>query len=128
MNNSPLSRRGLLASLGALGAGALLTACGDDGKAASGAGKSSWTFTDDRGKVIKTDKKPKKLVAFVSTAAALHDYGIECTGIFGPSEPVAGKPNPQAGNLDVAQLTSFGAAWGEFNVEKYAAHQPRASG
>lgn len=122
-----LSRRGLLTATGALGLGALLAGCGGSEKkpVASGTADSGpWSFKDDRGKVVRTDKTPKNLVAFVSTAAALHDYGIECTGVFGPSKPVNGKPNPQAGNLDVAKLTSLGEAWGEFNVEKYAALQP----
>lgn len=124
-----LSRRELLTATGALGLGlgALLAGCGGSEKkpAASGtADGGPWSFKDDRGKVVRTDKTPKNLVAFISTAAALHDYGIECTGVFGPSKPVNGKPNPQAGNLDVAKLTSLGEAWGEFNVEKYAALQP----
>jgi iron complex transport system substrate-binding protein len=57
-------------------------------------------------------------------AAALYDYGIECDGVFGPTEPVGGKPNPQAGDMDVAKLTSLGTDWGQFNVEKCAALGP----
>lgn len=122
----PLSRRGLLAAGGALGAGALLSACGgDDGGGDSGKGGSeAWSFTDDRGKKRSADQRPEHIVAFVSSAAALYDYGVECTGIFGPSEPVGGKPNPQAGDLDVDKLTSLGTAWGEFNIEKYAKLRP----
>ncbi|MFI1017321.1 ABC transporter substrate-binding protein [Streptomyces sp. NPDC020965] len=124
MNTPDLSRRRLLTVTGALGLGALLTACGDgkDAKATKDGG--SWSFTDDRGKVITTDGRPKNIVAFISTAAALYDYGIDCTGVFGPSEPVNGKPNPQAGRLDVTKLTSVGKAWGEFSIEKYASLQP----
>ncbi|MEV6400079.1 ABC transporter substrate-binding protein [Streptomyces sp. NPDC051907] len=127
VSRTPLSRRSLLTAGGALGLGALLAACGgSDGKEEkkSGDGGGAWTFKDDRGKTVKLDKKPKNLVAFISTAAALHDYGIECTGVFGPSKPVNGKPNPQAGGLDVSKLTSVGEAWGEFSIEKYAALQP----
>ncbi|MFD5896012.1 ABC transporter substrate-binding protein [Streptomyces sp. NPDC060366] len=129
----PLTRRRLLSATGALGLGALLTACGaDDDKAnggsadsTGGAGKGGpWSFEDDRGKTARTDEPPRKIVAFISTAAALHDYGVECTGVFGPSEPIGGKPNPQAGDLDLTKLTSLGQAWGEFNIEKYAALQP----
>ncbi|MFE5857737.1 ABC transporter substrate-binding protein [Streptomyces sp. NPDC056500] len=124
MSNSPMSRRRLLASAGALGIGALLTACGEDDKSSSTKGGGSWSFKDDRGKVVKTAKKPQNLVAYISTAAALYDYGVECKGVFGPSKPVNGKPNPQAGKLDVSKLTSIGEAWGEFSIEKYTALQP----
>ncbi|WP_406488457.1 ABC transporter substrate-binding protein [Streptomyces phaeochromogenes] len=131
-----VSRRRLLAAGGALALGPLLAACGDGtdddgtgdesarsaGDAADGGGP--WSFKDDRGRTVRTDSEPKTLVAFVSTAAALHDYGIECKGVFGPTEPIEGKPNPQAGDLDVSKPTSLGTAWGRFNVEKYAALQP----
>ncbi|MFD9073073.1 ABC transporter substrate-binding protein [Streptomyces lasiicapitis] len=122
-----LSRRGLLTAGGALGLGALLTACGDDKDRASNAGSSdgkAWSFKDDRGKTVRAKSTPKNIVAFISTAAALHDYGVECTGVFGPSKPVSGKPNPQAGDLDVDKLTSVGETWGQFNIEKYASLKP----
>lgn len=128
-----VSRRRLLVAGGALALGPLLAACGDgsdDGdESARSAGDGTsgggpWSFKDDRGRTVKTDSEPKTLVAFVSTAAALHDYGIECKGVFGPTEPIGGKPNPQAGDMDVSRLTSLGTAWGQFNVEKYAALKP----
>ncbi|GEC08628.1 ABC transporter substrate-binding protein [Streptomyces spinoverrucosus] len=120
-----------LAAGGALALGPVLAACGGDDKdtadsSAAEASKSGgpWSFEDDRGRTVKTDKKPQTIVAFVSTAAALYDYGIECKGVFGPSEPVNGKPNPQAGDMNVSKLTSLGTAWGQFNIEKYAALKP----
>ncbi|MFD4482621.1 ABC transporter substrate-binding protein [Streptomyces sp. NPDC058471] len=125
-----MSRRGLLASGGALGLGALLSACGSEeksgeaGKSGEGTGSGPWSFKDDRGRTAKVDHAPKNIVAFVSTAAALHDYGVSCTGIFGPSKPVGGKPNPQAGDLDVDKLTSLGESFNQFSIEKYAALEP----
>jgi iron complex transport system substrate-binding protein len=124
---SVMSRRRLLTAGGALALSPLLAACGGDGDAESseeGEGGGRWTFEDDRGRTVSLAQAPKTLVAFVSTAAALHDYGIECTGVFGPTEPIDGKPNPQAGDMDVAKLTSLGTEWGQFNVEKYAALAP----
>lgn len=122
------SRRRLLAAGGALALAPLLAACGDDddgpSEAASKASGGPWSFKDDRGRTVKTDRRPERLVAFVSTAAALYDYGVECTGIFGPSKPIDGKPNPQAGDMDVSKLTSLGTEWGQFNIEKYAALEP----
>ncbi|MGW0906258.1 ABC transporter substrate-binding protein [Streptomyces sp. NPDC002853] len=120
-----MSRRGLLASGGALGLGALLSACGsDEKKSGKSAGSKSWSFKDDRGKTAELDHAPKNIVAYISTAAALHDYGVTCTGVFGPSKPVDGKPNPQAGDLDVGKLTSLGESFNQFSIEKYAALEP----
>lgn len=120
-----MSRRGLLASGGALGLGALLTACGSDKKPEKkSAGSKSWSFKDDRGKTAEVDHTPKNIVAYISTAAALHDYGVTCTGVFGPSKPVDGKPNPQAGDLDVDKLTSLGQSFNQFSIEKYATLEP----
>ncbi|WKK22616.1 ABC transporter substrate-binding protein [Streptomyces olivoreticuli] len=122
-----LSRRGLLTAGGALGAGALLTACGggkSSGGSDSGSSGGSWAFKDDRGQTAKAGRTPKKVVAFTGSAAALHDFGFDCAGVFGPTKLKDGKPDPQAGDLDVGKVTILGNAWGEFNVEKYAAMGP----
>jgi iron complex transport system substrate-binding protein len=124
-----LSRRDLLAGGGALGLGALLTACGGDegappdGGAATGA-SGPFRFTDDRGRTVRLGQKPERVVAFVGTAAALHDYGVECTGVFGPTTTESGRADVQAGDLDVEKLTVLGNAFGEFDVEKYASLRP----
>ncbi|MEU6060861.1 ABC transporter substrate-binding protein [Streptomyces sp. NPDC047097] len=121
------SRRRLLAGGGALALAPLLAACGGGAEEKSddrGAEGGAWSFKDDRGVTAKAPRRPTNIVAYVSTAAALHDYGVEVKGIFGPSAPVKGEPNPQAGGLDVAKLTSVGQAWGEFSLEKYAALKP----
>ncbi|WP_058045035.1 ABC transporter substrate-binding protein [Streptomyces roseifaciens] len=126
--SSFMSRRGLLAAGGALGAGALLTACGGGSKGSSDGDSDSasgpWSFKDDRGETAKADRTPKKVVAFTGTAAALHDFGVECVGVFGPTIRKGGEPDPQAGDLDIDKLTVLGNAWGEFGVEKYAALSP----
>ncbi|PHQ48413.1 ABC transporter substrate-binding protein [Streptomyces cinnamoneus] len=124
-----VSRRGLLAAGGALGVGALLTACGGGGSKgssdASDGGKGGpWTFKDDRGQTVKAAGTPRRIVAFTGTAAALHDFGVECVGVFGPTRLENGKPDPQAGDLDVDKVTVLGNTWGEFRVEKYAALKP----
>ncbi|MCF3124727.1 ABC transporter substrate-binding protein [Streptomyces arenae] len=123
-----LNRRDALRATAALGLGGLLTACGsndsDTKGAASGGDGKAWSFKDDRGRTVTTKQRPKNIVAFVSTAAALHDYGIECKGVFGPSKPVGGKPNPQAGDLDLTRVTSVGDDWGQFSIEKYASLAP----
>lgn len=126
-NRLALSRRSLLASGGALGAGALLTACGsgpDGGNGSAADGAEPWTFTDDRGRTIRRDRTPERIVAFVGTAAALHDFGVECTAVFGPTRAADGSPDVQAGELDVDRLVVLGNAWGEFDVDHYAELDP----
>ncbi|KOT44705.1 ABC transporter substrate-binding protein [Streptomyces caelestis] len=126
------SRRGLLAAGGALGLGAVLTACGGDdaksgGSDATGAGGSTsgpWSFKDDRGTTVKLDKVPTNIVAFTGVAAALYDYGIEVKGVFGPTKTTDGKADVQAGDMDVSKLTIFGNKFDSFNVEQYAAFRP----
>jgi len=125
-----LTRRGILAAGGALGLGAALAACGDDdaksgGSDATTAAKSGpWTFKDDRGKTVKLDEAPRNIVAFTGVAAALHDYGIGVKGVFGPTKTTDGKPDVQAGEMDISKVTILGNVWDQFNVEKYAALAP----
>ncbi|MGJ5896778.1 ABC transporter substrate-binding protein [Streptomyces sp. V2] len=129
-----LTRRGVLAAGGALGLGAVLTACGDDdaksggsesaGPGANPAKSGPWTFKDDRGTTVKLDKTPSTIVAFTGVGAALYDYGIEVKGVFGPTKTPAGKADVQAGDMDVSKVEILGNVWDEFNVEKYAALAP----
>ncbi|GAA0647124.1 siderophore-binding protein DesE [Streptomyces thermocarboxydovorans] len=123
------SRRGLLAAGGALGLGAVLTACGDDkkdsGSGSKGEAKSGpWTYKDDRGETVKLGKVPANIVAFTGVAAALYDYGIEVKGVFGPTRTKDGKADVQAGDMDISKVTILGNVWDQFNVEKYAALAP----
>ncbi|MGQ5655190.1 ABC transporter substrate-binding protein [Streptomyces sp. EKR5.2] len=126
-----LSRRGILAAGGALGLGAVLAACGDDKGKGSASDKGTaatesgpWSFKDDRGQTAKADRTPSNIVAFVGVAAALHDYGVEVKGVFGPTKTKDGKADVQAGDLDISKVTVLGNEWGQFNIEKYAALAP----
>lgn len=120
------SRRGVLGAAGALGLGGLLSACGgsnssgDDAKA-SGDG---WSFKDDRGTTAKAAGRPRRIVAYIGAAAALHDFGIECTGVFGPTKLKNGEPDVQAAGVDVDKVTIIGNTWGQFSIEKYAKLRP----
>ncbi|MGC9665193.1 ABC transporter substrate-binding protein [Planosporangium sp. 12N6] len=127
--NLHLSRRGLLAAGGTLGLGALLAACGDGSGDGSGDAKSAggtWSFTDDRGKKVDANGRPRRVVAYVGAAAALRDFGVgdRIAGVFGPTRLADGRPDPLAGDLDVSRLAVLGNAWGEFNLEKYASLRP----
>ncbi|WP_338779249.1 ABC transporter substrate-binding protein [Streptomyces sp. DG1A-41] len=124
------SRRGILAAGGALGLGALVTACGsedstDGGSDSKASAKSGpWSFKDDRGKNVQLDKVPANIVAFTGVAAALYDYGVSVKGVFGPTKTQDGKPDVQAGDMDISKVTILGNSWDQFNVEKYATLAP----
>jgi iron complex transport system substrate-binding protein len=124
------TRRGVLAAGGVLGLGAVLAACGDDQPARGSSDKGGaaasgpWSFKDDRGTTVKLDKAPRNIVAFTGVAAALHDYGVQVKGVFGPTTTKDGRPDVQAGDMDVTKVEVIGNVWGEFNVEKYAALRP----
>ncbi|MEU8117161.1 ABC transporter substrate-binding protein [Spirillospora sp. NPDC049024] len=123
-----LTRRGLLGAGGALALGALISACGSGSDAGGTAspGGGAWTFTDDRGTRIRLKARPQRVVAYVGAAAALYDFGVDrqLVGVYGPTKLADGKPDPQAGNLPVDRLEIIGNAYGEFNIEKYAALRP----
>lgn len=120
-----LPRRGLFAATGALGAGALLTACGADEAPEPGQGSGAWTFVDQRsGEDVELEGSPSTVVAFTGLAAALYDYGVEVAAVFGPTTLADGAPDLQAGRMPVEGLTVLGNAWGEFDVEAYAALGP----
>lgn len=128
VNAATISRRTLL-SLGlAAGAGALLGACGGTASQSSerNAAGGAWSFTDDRNRRVTTEGVPSRVVAFTGTAAALVDFGLQdrIVGVFGETTRADGTPDPQAGRLDVDAVTVLGNAWGQFNIEEYAALRP----
>jgi iron complex transport system substrate-binding protein len=121
-----MSRRDLLAAFGGIGAGALVTACGGGGGSGPAKGGGSWAFTDDRGRKAGARGRPRRVVAYVGTAAALRDLGVgdQIVGVFGPTKLKDGRPDPLAGSLDVGKVTILGNTFGEFNIEKYAGLRP----
>ncbi|MFC4051209.1 ABC transporter substrate-binding protein [Actinomadura syzygii] len=124
---SGLTRRGLLGAGGALALGAFAAACGGgDGDGTASPSGGAWSFTDDRGTKAGLKRRPERVVGYVGTAAALYDFGVDkqLVGVFGPTKLKDGKPDPQAGNLPIDRLEVIGNAYGEFNIEKYAALRP----
>jgi iron complex transport system substrate-binding protein len=121
----PISRRGFLFATGGLAAAAL-AGCGDDAPTDnnSGSGGGAWEFTDDRDVKVTRDKRPEKVVAYISSAAALWDFGVRPYGVFGPQKTESGEKEIQAGNIDLDAVTSFGVVWDDFDVEKFIGEQP----
>lgn len=119
----------MVATFGGGAVATVLAACGSGGSSGT-SGKSSpssWSFTDDRKQMVKAPSAPTRVVAFTGTAAALVDFGLDrqIVGVFGETTQADGKATAQAGDLNVGKVTVLGNAWGEFNVEKYAALSPQ---
>lgn len=116
-----LSRRRLL-----IGGGAalfVLAGCGgedESGAPADAGGGGLWEFTDDRGKKATRDSRPTKIVAQLSAAATLWDFGIRPVGTWGETKGI----DVLKGNVDVDAVQWIGQTWGEFNIEKLASLTP----
>lgn len=116
------SRRALLAAAPVL---ALLAAApAVRAQDATPAAAREWSFTDDRGITVTLPQPPAKIVAQISAAAALWDYGVRSVAVFGPQRLADGSPDPEAGRVDLDAVTSLGEAWDEFDVEAMAALEP----
>jgi iron complex transport system substrate-binding protein len=121
-----ISRRGLLIGAGSAAALALAGCGGDEDSPTVEANENQgpWEFTDDRGQKVTRDARPQRVVGYVSSAAALWDYGTHVVGAFGPQKTTSGQKELQAGNIDVNTVQSVGNAWDDFNLEKFAALRP----
>lgn len=123
-----LTRRGLFAAGGGLGAASLLAACtsSDEGETAGGSDDSGpFSFLDERDRTaVELERTPETVVAFTGLAAALYDYGVEVAAVFGPTTLADGSPDIQAGRMPVEDLEILGNAWGEFDLERFAALGP----
>ncbi|WP_055701249.1 ABC transporter substrate-binding protein [Streptomyces silaceus] len=69
-----------------------------------------WEFTDDRDHLVRSRHRPSRLVAYLPTAAALHDHGIDVAGVFGSAHDDPAVPDPaKSGDLPLADLAYYGA-------------------
>jgi iron complex transport system substrate-binding protein len=73
----PLTRRQALAA-GFAAAVGLIVGCGSATHAGAG-----WTFVDDRKHTVRLRKRPTRIVAYTTAAAALHQWGATPVGVFG---------------------------------------------
>ncbi|QEV21696.1 ABC transporter substrate-binding protein [Streptomyces alboniger] len=83
-----------------------------------------WEFTDDRDQLVRAPHRPARLVAYVPTAAALHDHGIRPAGVFGSAHDDPAVPDPaKSGSLPLADLPYFGAG-SALDLEALLAAEP----
>jgi iron complex transport system substrate-binding protein len=52
-----------------------------------GSGSSAWSFVDDRKRTVRLNKRPTRIAAYSTSAAALHQWGVTPVGVFGEDPP-----------------------------------------
>jgi iron complex transport system substrate-binding protein len=138
MHRTLLARRPLAAAVLALvllaGAACSGSSNADDDATAWGAApgpgldsttlpEGPWSFTDDFGETIELDEAPDVVVAEVSMAGALWDFGIQVDATFGQRELPDGTTDPM-GLADPDAMESLGDVYGEVNVEQLRLMEP----
>lgn len=113
-------RRHLLLGAGATAAW-MLAGCAGGQATGSGGG---WSYTDDLGRTINRDDTPRRVYAWVSSAAALWDFGVRPTGVFGPCRGSDGKRVITAGNIDLDRVDILSNGYDGFNPEKLISKRP----
>nr|WP_218889387.1 ABC transporter substrate-binding protein [Saccharopolyspora hordei] len=100
----------------------VLAGCGAPAPTEQGGG---WSWTDDRGVTVQLDHRPERVVAQVSAAGALEDFGVPVVGTFGPLVRDDGSTEPEAGSVDPRQVVDVtGPGYGEVNLERLAGLAP----
>ncbi|MFB9905664.1 ABC transporter substrate-binding protein [Allokutzneria oryzae] len=109
---------GLVVAVGLVAAGC--------GSAESGQRNGSWSYTDDRGVTVTAPERPQRIVAQVSAAGALKDFGVQVVGTFGPLVTGSGAVEAEAGSIDPKTVTDVtGPAYGEVRIEQFAGLRPQ---
>ena len=103
----PLTRRRLLA-IGVAGAATLLAGCDSGAQSETG-----WTFVDDRRHTVRLKKRPTRIVAYTTAAAALHDWGVTPVGVFGDNP----REDPSLTGFPWSKAQIVGSVYGELDVE-----------
>jgi iron complex transport system substrate-binding protein len=104
----PLTRRQVLSVGVAAGAG-FLAGCGSAGHETAG-----WTFVDDRKQTARLSKRPRRIVAYSTAAAALHQWGVTPVGVFG----VDPQEDPVLAGFPWRRSEIVGSVYGEIDVAK----------
>lgn len=101
-----ITRRRLLAT-GLAGGVTWLAGCGSSRR-----NETTWTFVDDRGQTVKLSKRPTRIVAYATAAAALHDWGVTPVGVFGDSP----REDPVLAGLPWNKVAIVGSVWGQIDI------------
>jgi iron complex transport system substrate-binding protein len=104
----PLTRRQALTAGFAAGAG-FLVGCGSAAQHAAG-----WTFVDDRKQTVRLSRRPTRIVAYSTAAAALHQWGVTPVGVFGDNP----REDPALAGFPWGESEIIGSVYGEIDSAK----------
>lgn len=97
-------------------------ACSDaDAVPAADRAPGPFEFTDGRGRTIRLDAQPTRIIADEESAAALYAAGIKPVGIWSTT-PLSVSPILKC--LDLNGVEAVGEKWGEISMEKALALNP----
>ncbi|MFD6422882.1 ABC transporter substrate-binding protein [Streptomyces sp. NPDC060198] len=71
--------------------------------------QSGWRFTDDRGRVAETERRPSRVLAYIQAGATLWDLGVRSWGVFGSGHDGAEIDRAKAGELPSDEVVYLGA-------------------
>jgi iron complex transport system substrate-binding protein len=103
-----LTRRQVLAA-GLVAGTTLLAGC-----RSSQSDTAGWHFVDDRNHTVKLKTRPTRVVAYISAAAALHDWGVTPVGVFGASP----REDPLLARFPWRKSAVVGSVYGELDLGK----------
>jgi iron complex transport system substrate-binding protein len=103
-----LTRRQVLAAGIAAGT-TLLVGCGS-----SHSDRAGWRFVDDRNHTVSLRTRPTRIVAYISAAAALYDWGVTPIGVFGASP----REDPLLARFPWRKSEVVGSVYGEIDLGK----------
>ncbi|GAA4033609.1 hypothetical protein GCM10022247_68240 [Allokutzneria multivorans] len=87
---------------------------------------AAWSYVDDRGITVTAPERPQRIVAQVSAAGALKDFGVTVVGTFGPLRTSSGGVEPEAGGIDPDAVTDVtGPGYGEVRIETLTSLRPQ---
>ncbi|GAA1920272.1 ABC transporter substrate-binding protein [Streptantibioticus ferralitis] len=108
----------------ALGAAGCSSPEAGRGQAAPGQG-DAWSFTDDAERTVRLGRRPQRIVAYATAAAALWDYGIRPVGVYGAlRKQGGGKDVTVLGEVDLSRVATVGTTWGHISVERLGRLHP----
>lgn len=102
-----------------------LVGCSSAGGERGSATGEQWSYKDDRGIEVTAESPPRRIIAQVSAAGALKDFGIDVVGTFGPLVRDDGSTEPEAGSVNPREVTDVtGPGYGELLMERVASLHP----
>ena len=110
----PLTRRQVLTA-GCAAAAGFVVGCGAAERQAAG-----WSFVDDRQQTVRLSRRPTRIVAYTTAAAALHQWGVTPVGVFGDSP----QEDPVLAGYPWGRSQIVGAVYGEIDLAKLLALRP----